>query len=105
MHMRDRATGPARDPPIEEGWKIVETTDVADQGLPTLFSIDRVAPLSDDAPRCRRCAAVLVVAHLRCDDGGLVPVFRCPICRHDPVASVASDMAPVSPGDTLGLAD
>jgi hypothetical protein len=69
----------------------VETIDAADRPL--------VAPpflptsLATDSPRCRRCAAVLVVAHLRCDDGVLVPVYRCPICRHAPVDRPRSSFA------------
>jgi hypothetical protein len=83
----------------------VETIDFADRGLPLLLPVNTVAPLADDAPRCRRCAAVLVVAHLRCDDGGLVPIYRCPICRHEPVTRVASDKTQVSGNDTLNFAD
>ena len=66
--------------------------DVADQGLPFLLPVNTVVPLTDEAPRCRRCAAVLVVAHLRCDDGGMVPIVRCPICRHEPVETRQSSV-------------
>lgn len=87
----------------------METIDFADQGLPFLPPVNAVAPLKDDAPRCRRCAAVLVVAHLRCDDGGLVPIYRCPICRHEGAErhhlAVISRQQNVVNSETLQFAD
>jgi hypothetical protein len=61
----------------------METIDFANHYVPFLRPLDTVAPLVDDAPRCRRCAAILVVSYLRCDDGARLPVYRCPICRHE----------------------
>jgi hypothetical protein len=61
----------------------METIDLADgqRALP-LLPINPISPRGDDLPRCRHCASVLVAAHLRCDDGAMLPVYRCPICRH-----------------------
>jgi hypothetical protein len=71
------------------------TSDFADRyRRPLPWPIDTFSPHPDDVPRCRHCAAVLVVAHLRCDDGALLPVYRCPICRHVATAE-SSHVAPV----------
>jgi hypothetical protein len=68
----------------------METSDFADRHRgPLLWPLDTFSPHADDVPRCRHCAAVLVVAHLRCDDGARLPVYRCPICRHAATAGTA----------------
>lgn len=50
--------------------------------IPPFLPVNPTIAHGDDLLRCRRCAAVLVVIHLRCDDGALLPIYRCPICRH-----------------------
>ncbi|HEY7032832.1 MAG TPA: hypothetical protein VH482_15925 [Thermomicrobiales bacterium] len=61
----------------------MESRDFPDRTqAPPFFPTNLWSPRAEAAPRCRRCAAVLVVAHLRCDDDALLPVYRCPICRH-----------------------
>ncbi|MEA2524522.1 MAG: hypothetical protein QOF73_1749 [Thermomicrobiales bacterium] len=99
---------PATPARLQDGGRTVDTIDLANhRDILPLMPFDSVVPLTDDAPRCRRCAAVLVVVHLRCDDGALLPIYRCPICRHAGVSGspVVRRRSSVAPGHATSQSD